>query len=585
MNIRLSLLAAAIAISTAASSQTVSEGKKFLYYERWKSARETFERIVNSNPNNAEAVYWLGQVLITQPGPDVARAKEVYQKALQANGNSPLLWVAMGHIELLDGKNADARQRFETAINVTKGKDAMVLNAIGRANIDAKSGDKNYGIEKAKLAAEKDNKNPEYHITVGDGYRKLIEGGEAQSAYQRAYGIDPNHAQAYYKIGKIFVTQKNYEVFLPLFEKSISLDANFAPSYLALYEYYSYRNVEKARVYLDKYISTADKDVDNDIYFADFLFKAGKNQESLDKVNAIEAANPGAKLLRLNIIRAYNYDRLGDSLAAKNALDLFFAAEEPAKILLSDYEIAAKVYGRVPGSEAKGIQYLQMAFNQDSVYETKLGYLQKMAEIFKRTGDKASEATTMGKIYAFKKTPAKRDLYDWGFAYYSGGNFMMADSIFGMYASKYPDETYGHLWRARACKKIDTTMKMGKAVPYYIRLTEVAAADKVTNKNALLEAYGYLAAYSQNIKSDSKSALDYLNRYLEIDPENAEVKKVVEQLKKAGPGAPRPPAANPGGTRPAPARGTGARPANPPKPTGATKPAKTPGKTATAAKS
>ena len=45
-------------------AQTIEEGKKFLYYERYKSAKDVFEKLVNANPNNADAVYWLGQTLI-----------------------------------------------------------------------------------------------------------------------------------------------------------------------------------------------------------------------------------------------------------------------------------------------------------------------------------------------------------------------------------------------------------------------------------------------------------------------------------------------------------------------------------------
>jgi hypothetical protein len=53
----------------------------------------------------------------------------------------------MGHIELMEGKNNDARQRFETAVSLSKGKDVQVLNAIARANVDAKAGDATYAIE------------------------------------------------------------------------------------------------------------------------------------------------------------------------------------------------------------------------------------------------------------------------------------------------------------------------------------------------------------------------------------------------------------------------------------------------------
>src|SRR5216683_5374503 len=110
-------------------AQSVDQGRKFYYYQRYKSAKETFEKVLAANPNDINAVYWLGETLLQQK--DSIAARNLYQKALTQNGNAPLLLVGMGQIELMAGKGNDARQRFETAISLTKGKDIEVLNAIG----------------------------------------------------------------------------------------------------------------------------------------------------------------------------------------------------------------------------------------------------------------------------------------------------------------------------------------------------------------------------------------------------------------------------------------------------------------------
>src|SRR6516225_10910906 len=147
--IRFSMLAAVALISTMGNAQTVEQGKKFLYYERYKSAQETFEKVLAANPNNIDAVYWLGETMIHRKDTrDTAGAKALFSKMLMTNGNAPLLLVGMGHVELEQGNMTDSRQRFETAISLTKGKDINVLNAVGYANVDAKAGDANYAIEK-----------------------------------------------------------------------------------------------------------------------------------------------------------------------------------------------------------------------------------------------------------------------------------------------------------------------------------------------------------------------------------------------------------------------------------------------------
>ena len=152
-----SLVLTVLLCSNSIFAQSIDEGKKFWFSERYNSAKNIFSQLVTSNPNNSDAVYWLGQTLIEQE--DVDGANALFQKSLQANPNVPLLLVGMGHVQLLQNSANDARNAFETAINLSKGKDANVLNAIGRANVDAKAGDVAYAIEKLKLAAEKDKKN------------------------------------------------------------------------------------------------------------------------------------------------------------------------------------------------------------------------------------------------------------------------------------------------------------------------------------------------------------------------------------------------------------------------------------------
>jgi len=213
----------AVAVSAGALlAQSVDQGKKFLYYKRFKSAQDQLEKVLAANPNDINAVYWLGQTYLENKNQQ--GAKDLYQKALATNGSAPLVLVGVGEIELLEGKTNDARQRFETAISLTKGKDIDVLNAIGQANadVDTKAGDPNYGIEKLNLATQiKNFKNPATYSIMGDAYRKLVDGGAAVTAYQKALGLDPKYAEAEYKIGKIYQTQNNKEQFLPAYEKKI----------------------------------------------------------------------------------------------------------------------------------------------------------------------------------------------------------------------------------------------------------------------------------------------------------------------------------------------------------------------------
>jgi len=231
---RITLSLILVAAGTGAVlAQSVDQGKKFLYYERYRSAKEQFEKTIASNPNNLEAVYWLGQVLLDEKNPEKspAAAKDLYQKALGTNGSAPLILVGMGQIALNENNANDAKQRFETAISLTKSKDIEIFNRVAAANVNAKAGDANYAIEKLNTATQVKNfKDPNTYLILGDAYRKLVDGGGAITAYQKALGLDPKLAAAKYKIGKIYLTQGNKEFFIPAFEEAVQLDPAYAPA-------------------------------------------------------------------------------------------------------------------------------------------------------------------------------------------------------------------------------------------------------------------------------------------------------------------------------------------------------------------
>src|SRR4051794_19225006 len=95
------LIASLISIA-GVKAQSLQEGINHLYADRDKSAKTVFEKLVATNPNNLDAVYWLGQSYIAMN--NIPAARDVYSKTLQTNGNAPLILAGMGHVELLEGK-------------------------------------------------------------------------------------------------------------------------------------------------------------------------------------------------------------------------------------------------------------------------------------------------------------------------------------------------------------------------------------------------------------------------------------------------------------------------------------------------
>jgi Flp pilus assembly protein TadD len=494
------------------SAQSIEDGRKFLYYEKYKSAKNVFEKLLAANPNNVDAAYWLGQALIRpddDKGKDIAGAKALYQKTLAANSNSALLTAGMGHIELLEGKTQDARSRFETAISLSQGKSIPVLNAIGFANadFDSKNGDAAYAVEKLKLATTlKGFKDVETYTTLGDAYRKFADGGSALTAYQSALSIDPKYARAKYRIGKIYQTQgiSQKDIYMQYFNEAIALDPNYAPVYANLYDLFYKTDVGKSAEYLEKYLTLMGDDEPQACYYrATIKYAQGLFAESITQADACITAGGASPDVRLYGLKGYAYDRLNDSLNAKNSFEKFFQLQKAEKIGPTDYETYSRILLKFPGNESIAAGLIEKGITFDTTEAGKVALMKTMATKFEAQKQYLDAATWYKKILDTKKAPTKTDIFNYANNLSRGANYQAAIEGWNLYIGKYPTETYGYYMTAVTQAKIDTSMTLGLAAPSYQKVIEIAeaqwATDSVKVKTHLLNAYKYFILYAANV--------------------------------------------------------------------------------------
>ncbi|MBL0144697.1 MAG: tetratricopeptide repeat protein [Chitinophagaceae bacterium] len=559
---------AAMVFGNFSKAQTLEEGRKFLYYEKFISAKQTFEKLLAANPNNVDAAYWLGQTMIADnDNKDVAGAKALYLKTLAANSNSALLTAGVGHMELLEGKTQDARTRFETAISLSQGKNAAVLNAVGfaNANFDSKLGDASYAIEKLKQAtAIKGMRDPDVWCNLGDAYRKLPDGAAALSAYETALSLDSKYARAKYRIGRIYQTQgqTQEDIYMRYYNETIAMDPSYSPVYFTLQQYYYNINVNKSADYLEKYLTAKGSDEPNACYLRTALKAAqGLYQETINKGKDCIAA--GGTDPRLWGIIAYQYNKIGDSINAKTYFDEFFKRQKPEKIGPADIETYAIVLLKFPGNEAIAGTYIDKGVEMAATEEEKVALLKSIASVYEKRKQFKDAADWYKKVVMIKKNPGKTDLYNAGYNYYRVGSFQPSIEIFNQYAQKFPDDIFGHYMLGKANWGIDTTMAAGLANPYFEKAIAVgeAAVDKSKIKSQLIGSYKYMIAYMANIKKDKAGAIAFCDKALLVDPTDAETIANKDAISKMN--------MNPAPAKPAPKT-------TPAKTTGTKTPAKTP---------
>ena len=531
------------------NAQSIQEGINHLYADRFKNAEQTFQKLLAVNPNNADATYWLGQTYLDMDDNDAAR--QLYDKALAANGNNPLFMVGKGHVLLLDKKLNEARQQFESALTVSrtkKGDDPAVLNAIGRANVDAKEGNLTYAVEKLEMALQRDAKNADIALNLGNAYRKKDPGqggGKAYENYKLATQINPNFAYPYVRIAKLFETQKQWDLFLENLNKAVQVDPSFSLGYYELFYYYFYNTkYDEATNYFNKYVgSRAGEDQTEHDYLQSQLCWAKKDYDcAIAKAESVKAAM-GAKVKpRAYKQLAYSYLGKGDFANAKTNVDAFFAREKEG-YLPTDYQLKADIYsGGGASCEEVYPLYIQGAA-ADTVLQSKLDFMAKAADYFKSKNCKLQEADMRMAWFNARGNASPTYLVNFGILYIQANAFTKADSVFQTYKKLQPDSIYGYYWTGRLSVMIDSTMSVEPYVSTLLssfdKTIEIAYTDKDRYKGLGATAALMLTGYWNNIRNSRDSAYIYLLKGLDFDsthPQLKSIKEVFDKQKSTGGG-------------------------------------------------
>ncbi|PZP48197.1 MAG: hypothetical protein DI598_10200, partial [Pseudopedobacter saltans] len=415
-------------------AQNLETGIKALYYEKYSEAQSILETIVNKNPNDTKAAYWLGQVYLQNNNfPDrITKAKQIYQESLSKNFNSPYLLVGMGEIDLLTNNDIpSAKQKFEQAILSSK-EDPDILNAVGRANASGKNttGDPSYSIEILKKTAMQDPKNPDIEYNLALNSLKLNPNDQKTDIdyLLKAITLDNKYSKAYFTIGKIY-----YDVNPILandnFLKSMAMDSNYAPSYRWAFNLaVKNKNYILAEKYIKKYIALSEDKTLSQYYLA-----------------WIEIQNK-------------------DYASAQKNISIYLSNSSLKQIQNGAYILAAKAFSPIVDSSKF---YYEKAIKTDTIH--RLEAIDSLINIYGRDKDTMNMFIWMKKKYisilaseneyknetltpqictlALKNIPFFKDKEEYAFI----------DSIFRNYVQLYPNDEFGYYGIVKISMGIDSS--------------------------------------------------------------------------------------------------------------------------------
>ncbi len=519
--------------SSVLMAQESAEVEQLLDNERYESAEAILEKRITTEGIMPDINYLLVKTYLEQD--KVNEVKDFITKyKLSDNPDAdPLDRITYARYLLQKGDRAAANVIFNSILENKKNrKNPLLLMAMAEVNIAEDMGDPAQALEWLKMAGDKDDNNPSINILEGLAYRKLSDASKAFLAYQQALKKDKNNVKAHYLLGKIFTAQKNQEVYLEHFMKAYKIDSTYAPVLEALYDHYYNIDVRIARKYLEKFIANTDHTIQHDYRMTDMYYLTGDYDRAITGALKLIDTEKEKAQPRLYKLMAYSAMKSKDTLKALEYANQYFSKEQPVKLIAADFELKAILTEAQPGAEKGAIDYYSIAGEMDTLVANKIKYATAIIKLTKKADMISKQAYWLGKLYQWKEKTNNIDLFNWGLAHYTAAEYLQSDSVFTLYTERYPEDIFGHYWRAQANAAIDTALAQGLAVPHYIKVTEIGEKDKEKNKKMLLKAYGYLGGYEANIRKDYVQSLMWFEKFLELDDENADAKRYAETLRK-----------------------------------------------------
>jgi tetratricopeptide (TPR) repeat protein len=554
MNRRKSLIVAMLFVANGVMAQSVEDGLKDLYYGKYETAKQNLEKVISAKPNEERAYYYLG---IAQLGMgDQAGAAATFQRGLQAVPTSPLLQVGLGRIDLLKGDAAASKQKFEAASTATEGRNGDVARAIADASTEVKNGDRGYALSvMEKLLNNEGRKKKEIYnakavdyIELGDAYRLLggENGGKAISSYEKALELEPNNAEAVTKQGLVNYNAKLLQDAVNDFTKATNMDPQYAPAFYELYEFYitptkNQFSLENAAKYLEQYMAIVGESagkVENEYNLAAISFFKKDYDAAINKAKAVLPQTNDANKGKFVRLLTDAYLQKGDTATGKQVIESYVKSVSEDKLQPNDYKLLSVTYqiytkdsAVAALNDSMAALYLEKYALADTAKDAEK--YRNVAETFKNMRDFKRSAEWYGRLltdFTDEQNPGKiQDMFYKGTWEIYAQEYDKADSTWGAFAAKYPaQEALGLYWRGRANMAKDSDAKLGAAVPYFTKFFELKGDEKMKPAQ-LMFPYQYLMIYYYN-KEDEPNMKVWMDKVLSLDPNNATVKAIQENL-------------------------------------------------------
>jgi tetratricopeptide (TPR) repeat protein len=562
-------LIAAFSVLKGIAQEDKSLGKMLLDDLQYNKARDFYQKLLKTTPNDVWVYCSLGDVYTGMQKLDSARI--MYQKAIAIDPKYPFALVGLGKMALLAGDRQSQLDFFDKAKKMDK-KNPAVYCKIAEACYNLPKKDTITGNLYLTQGMELNSKYAGFHMVYGDWEAFKKNYGKAANAYERAIFFEPNSILAHRRLGEIYASARFNRQAIDEFNKCIEIDPNQILVYKDLGDlYYSLGRYPEAEKNYQIYMGKAEVSLDDKERFAIILFFNKKYNEAAGLLDNVLTKNADESVLLR--IRGYIAYETGDYKNGLEYMKKFFQLHNPAKIITSDYLYYGKLLQK-EGQDIPAMENFKKALAMDStkteIYDVLAQlssnnkmhadaayYYQKMIE---HGADKLTSYYAIGKedyfegqkystrfdsLYRLQKkenipfsdsTVVRDSMRLW---------FQKADSAFTEVTKLDTSYYGGYFWKGRMQSRLDPDQETNVGKEAYEKAASILERGDVNkNRNLLIECYKYLAFNSflnserlaktdkQQADELKKATMDYFMKVLQLDPADKQANESVELLKK-----------------------------------------------------
>ncbi|MDR3189111.1 MAG: tetratricopeptide repeat protein [Prevotellaceae bacterium] len=528
-------------------------GVDYFLTDQLDKAKEIFERQLGENP--AEANYYLGEIAYALG--DTTLAKAHYEKGLAANPEYAFNKIGLARFLLKADQKAGIKALTDISKEKANKKNVEVLIAIAKVYYEV-------GVtpmyEKALASAEKVGKSsPLVPMLRGDVLKSKDDMGGAAGEYEQAINLNEKYLLPYIKAAQIYADiNPNFAI-----EKlgiALEVDSTYPLTnrYLAR-AYYNIGHYATAIGIHEKSFNINTSGIGELTDYAAAFFFSQRYDEATNLID--KGLQKDSLNFVLNRLRMYSALETQDYGTGLGVAEKFFSLPlGKNKYIPRDYITYGdllsfnKLVDKAKEQYAKAIE---MTTEKLELYKkigeqlNKAGYPGLAAEyysMFIEAMDGQADTKdyyTMGNyLYQAATTIVRDTTIDSAYAATKAVEYLTkADAAFDTVTARMPDNPLGFRNRARVNASLDPETSQGLAKPHYEALLNLILTKEnpaATYRRELLEIYQYLSYYyylqfeEQGGKDEDKvQVIDYSNKILELNPNNAIAKQLIEALTAA----------------------------------------------------